>query len=194
MAEQAPVLSEDPAFADESAASAGKSSILAKIKVLLFVAIVIVVECLVACLYLPSASETAAMAKATLETNSQTATPPDQDQLLQEENLADQIEVDLGEFNVCVFQHLSGTTLRVDFHLFGTVGAEDEMEFLELMEDNRHRFRDQILATICSAEITDLTEPGLGLIKRKLLERTNKTLGKPLLRVVIFSDFSFIEQ
>ena len=45
-----------------------------------------------------------------------------------------------------------------------------------------------------SAEITDLTDAGLGLIKRRILETTNKALGKPLLQGVMFSEFSFVEQ
>jgi hypothetical protein len=44
------------------------------------------------------------------------------------------------------------------------------------------------------AEITDLTDAGLGLMKRKILDRANRTLGKPLLQTVVVSDFSFIEQ
>ncbi len=112
----------------------------------------------------------------------------------EEEDLGDQVEVDLGEFSVTAFQPISNTTLRIDFHLFGTVGKEDEEEFLTLMDYNRHRFREQVIVTVRSADITDLTDAGLGLIKRKVLEKTNKTLGKPLLRVVIFSEFSFLEQ
>jgi hypothetical protein len=34
----------------------------------------------------------------------------------------------------------------------------------------------------------------LGLIRRKILEKSNRTLGKPLLEEVIFSDFSLVEQ
>jgi flagellar FliL protein len=54
--------------------------------------------------------------------------------------------------------------------------------------------RDNVIVIIRSAEITDLTDAGLGLIKRRILETTNKTLGKPLLQGVVFSEFSFVEQ
>jgi flagellar FliL protein len=62
------------------------------------------------------------------------------------------------------------------------------------LEDNKHRLREQVLVTIRSADIGDLTDASLGLIKRLILERARKTLGKPLLREVIISDYSFIEQ
>ena len=106
----------------------------------------------------------------------------------------DEIEVDLGEFCVTAFQSVSNTTLRIDFHLFGTVKTEAQKDFLKLMEENKHRFREQVLVTVRGAEITDLTDAGLGLMKRKLLDRANHTLGKPVLQTVVISDFSFIEQ
>lgn len=190
MPKQTPTPTEDPAAAP--APTAGTSSLLAKIKILLFVVGVIVVECLVVYLYLPSASETAAMAEAVMGTESAAGEFGQDGQ--EEETLTNQVEVDLGEFSVSAFQPISNTTLRIDFHLFGTVDADGEKEFLALMDENLHRFREQVIVTVRSADITDLTDAGLGLIKRKILEKTNRILGRLLLRTVIFSDFSFIEQ
>ena len=45
-----------------------------------------------------------------------------------------------------------------------------------------------------NCQIEDLTDPGLGLLKRRILAKSNDLLGKPLLRSVVFSDFSFVEQ
>jgi len=195
MAENATHQIDDPSAAAESADSPGRFSLLAKLKVLLFIAGVIVVECMIAYLWLPDSAQTAAMASAALQAKAQTADLLDQQpDAPDKQELADQIEVDLGEFSVTSFQPVSNTTLRIDFHLFGTVNAEDEKQFLALMEENLHRFREQVIVTVRSADITDLTDAGLGLVKRKILEKTNRTLGKPLLRVVIFSEFSFIEQ
>ncbi len=195
MAEQDPQQNDDLTIADEPAEAPGKSSLPARLKVLLFVAAVIVVECLLAYLFLPNAEKSAAMATAAMEPGSQ---PELVDENTASENdgkdMIDQIEVDLGEFSVTSYQPVSATTLRIDFHLYGTVGLDDERKFLALMEENLHRFREQVIVIIRSAEITDLTDAGLGLIKRRILEKTNRTLGKPMLRTVIFSEFSFIEQ
>jgi flagellar FliL protein len=195
MPEQAPPQTDETAAAADAPEPSGKSSLFGKLKVIGFVTVVIVVECLIACLWLPGADETAAMASATL------AAEPAAESLLETEAVeedimpvADQREVDLGEFSVTAFQPISNTTLRIDFHLFGTVGTEDEKLLLALIEENQHRFREQVLVTMRSADMNDLTDAGLGLIKRKILEKTNRMLGKPLLRAVIFSDFSFIEQ
>jgi flagellar FliL protein len=42
--------------------------------------------------------------------------------------------------------------------------------------------------------MNDLTDPVLGLIKRKILEKTNRLLGKAMVKGVVFSDFSYYEQ
>ena len=102
--------------------------------------------------------------------------------------------MDLGEFNVTSYQPVSNTTLRIDFHLYGTITAEGQKEFMKQLEENLHRFRDQVIITVRSSEITDLTDAGLGLVKRKIMDKTNRMLGKPFLQSVIFSDFSFLEQ
>jgi flagellar basal body-associated protein FliL len=107
---------------------------------------------------------------------------------------SDATEVDLGNFTVSGFQPASNSTLFITFHLYGTVRHKYSDEFGQRLSENQHRIRDNIIVIIRSAEITDLTDAGLGLIKRRILETTNKTLGKPLLQEVVFSDFSFIEQ
>ena len=108
--------------------------------------------------------------------------------------LGAQQEVDLGEFTVTGYQPVSNNTLYISFHLYGTIPHASGEEFAKRLEEAKHRVRDNVIIIIRSAEITDLTDAGLGLIKRRILETTNKTLGKPLLQSVVFSDFSFVEQ
>jgi flagellar FliL protein len=47
---------------------------------------------------------------------------------------------------------------------------------------------------IRNSRVEDLTDPGLALLKRKILAKSNELLGKLLLKAVLFSDFSYIEQ
>ena len=103
-------------------------------------------------------------------------------------------EVDLGKYNVVVHHPASNVTLRVNFHLIGTVPAEEHHEFEELLAKNQHRLRDQAIFEIRNCQIDDLTDPGLALLKRRILAKSNDLLGKPLLHSVVFSDFSFVEQ
>jgi len=166
------------------------ASVLGRFKLLFFAVGIVVLECLVAYLYIPTTSGQSALAGA----------EEAQDEAEfgfgegNEANEEEQVEVDLGQYTVTSFQPLTNTTLRIDFHLFGTVASEDVQDFNTAMEGNIHRLRDQVIVTVRSSELTDLTDAGLGLIKRKILERVNRTLGRPFLEMVVFSDFSFIEQ
>lgn len=103
-------------------------------------------------------------------------------------------EVDLGKFNLIIHQPASNLTLRVNFHLVGTVVEEEKEAFNALLAKNQHRLRDQVIFEVRSCELSELTDPGLALIKRKILAKSNELLGKPLLKTVVFSEFAFIEQ
>jgi flagellar basal body-associated protein FliL len=105
-----------------------------------------------------------------------------------------EVEVDLGKYTVVVHHPASNVTLRVNFHLIGTVLEKDHHELETLLTKHQHRLRDQAIFEIRNCRIEDLTDPGLGLLKRRILAKSNDLLGKPLLRSVVFSDFSFVEQ
>ncbi len=183
-------IDESPAADEES--GGGRSVLMTRIKIGVFVLLVIVVECSLASLYVPSAEDLKAIAEQ--EGVEGIPDPEENNEEEGKEDVKPTIEVDMKQYGVTAFQPTSNTTLRIDFHLFGIVYLEDQVEFDQLMLENEHRIREQILITVRSSEVTDLTDAGLGLIKRKILEKTNRSLGKPLVRKVIFSDFSFVEQ
>ena len=173
----------------------GGSSILRFIIAGMFLAVIIGVECAVAFWVFPSAEDVAALAQAQQAVKGDpihSITPePDEEELL---DTKQRLEINLGEFAVTAYQPLSNTTIRIDFQLYGIVLAEDGDLVMQLMDEHKHRFREQVLVILRSAEMTDLTDAGLGLIKRKILEKTNRVLGRAILQEVIFSDFSFVEQ
>jgi flagellar basal body-associated protein FliL len=180
----------------------GKAKIGKKIAILGIVLAVVAIECGAAYWLLSSAGSAAAQAsepaeakaegKAEEKSEHKTDKHEGKERIAKDPN--EQIEVVLGDFSVTTFQPATNATLRIEFKLYGTVGAKHEKEFLAALEENQHRFRDQVLVIVRSAEITDLTDAGLGLVKRKIMEKTNRMVGKPLLQSIIFSDFSFIEQ
>ena len=158
--------------------------------VAVLVAVVVLTECLFAYLLIPSRSdlEKWSAAKAAKEAESGEAA-----QEHKREGKAES-EIDLGKYNVVVHHPASNVTLRVNFHLIGTVLNEEHHEFEELLAKNQHRLRDQAIFEIRNCQIEDLTDPGLALLKRRILAKSNDLLGKPLLHSVVFSDFSFVEQ
>lgn len=103
-------------------------------------------------------------------------------------------EVELGRYNVTRYNPESDTTLIVDFELYGVVLASDEGSFLTQFESNKVRLREQVIMTLAAASTTDLTDAELGLLKRRILEKTNRALGKPLVQEVLFSKFNFVER
>lgn len=185
---------QDPTTDPGPQPAAGARSLPGRLLILLFLMGVVVTECAVAYMFLlPSRAETAAMVGYKVEPDVAVETPPSEE-VPAEPTPPSQVEVDLGQFGVSAYQPVSNTTLRIDFRLYGTVAVEEEKEFLTQMEGNNHRFRDQVIVIVRSSDITDLTDAGLGLIKRKILEKSNALLGKRYLQSVVFSDFSFIEQ
>jgi len=177
------------AEAESTAVTPPGPSMSARLKLLGMVLAVVAVECIVATLWLPNVSDSQAKAAAGIDEVGGILT-----ENLMEDETTPQVEVDLGEFMVTAYQPVSSTTMRIDFHLYGVVFQSDNAEFLRLKEASDARLREQISAIVRAASVSDLTDPGLGLIKRRILEKTNRLIGKPLLRGIIFSDFSCMEQ
>ena len=154
------------------------------------VAVVILTECVFAYLLIPSRGD---LEKWSAEKTAKEAEHGHAEKEHKHEGHPE-TEVDLGKYNVVVHHPASNITLRVTFHLIGTVGHEEHHEFEELLGKNQHRLRDQAIFEIRNCQIDDLTDPGLALLKRRILAKSNDLLGKPLLHSVVFSDFSFVEQ
>jgi len=174
--------------------------IMTLIKAVAFISVIVLLQIAGASMLIPSADETTAIAEqlATADTEQSEETDA-ADETADEPELpvlavGELNEVSLGSFHVLSYNTNSGSRTNVDFDLFATVLADEEGEFFDLFTVNEQRIREQILVTLRGAEITDLTDPTLGLIKRRILEKTNRALGKPLLQEAIFSKFSFEER
>ncbi len=103
-------------------------------------------------------------------------------------------EVTLGTYHIVSFNPKTGASLAVDFELFGTVQEKEMDDFSHLYTAHEKRISEQITIAVRGLQAEDLTDPGLGLIKRIILEKTNRALGKPLIREAIVSQFSFVER
>ena len=165
-------------------------SLIGRFLIVAFMSGVVMSECLFAYFWLPSAEEVAAQVElvarqAQINPDGSRANKEIQDDLV--------VEVDLGAFTITNHRLLTESTFRTDFHLWGTVPEEDVNEFNKLFQRNLNRFRNRVIEEIRNSEISDLEDAGLGLIKRRFLEKSNALLGKPLLRSVVFADYTFVE-
>jgi flagellar FliL protein len=175
-----------------SDAPAARSPLVTVAKIGAFVVVILTIEALIAFLFIPSSGDVSAMAEARYGTGDVAADPVAH--MVEDTSNEPTAEIDLEDYSVTAYQPLSNTTLRIDFHLYGTVAQSETAEFEKLFDENKQRLREQVIVTIRSSEITDLTDAGLGLIKRKLHDKINRTIGKSLVKSVIVSDFSFVEQ
>lgn len=175
------------------------SGLVSLLKAGAFILVVVVVEVVAASMLVPSAQDA--------ETTARKLAAAKQGELDEETGGADNttdstspladketMEVDLGRYNVTRYNPENDTTLIVDFELFGVVLAEEALSFEAQFEKNKVRLREQVIMTLGGADSTDLTDAELGLLKRRILEKTNRALGKPLVQEVLFSKFNFVER
>ena len=169
---------------------------LKPILVAVFISAVILVECAFAYLLIPSTTDLETWAK---KKEGDPAVAAEHGKEAAEEHPAEhaaehEAEVELGKFNIIVHKPADNLTMRVNFHLIGTVPEKEHKEFEELYAKCEHRLRDQIIFEVRKSDVAELSDPGLALLKRKILAKSNELLGKSMLHTIVFSDFAFIEQ
>ena len=176
-----------------------KPGLMTIVKAVAFVSVIVLLQIAAASILVPSAEETRVIANQVATADASKDASGEEHTVAEDtpaQTLAstDMREVFLGSFHVVTTNPDTGASLNVDFDLYATVLADEEGDFFSLYESNASRIREQVLITVRGTEITDLTDPTLGLIKRKILEKTNRALGKPLLHEAVFSKFSFVER
>lgn len=165
------------------------------IKAVAFVSVIVVVEIVVASMITPTAQETEKLAhELAAAAHGGSASHGEQAEHESHGDAHNLREVELGSYNVTRFNPATNTTLAIDFELYGTVLAEDVTDFEHHFENSKARIREQVTMTLHGADSSNLTDAGLGLIKRQILEKTNRALGEPLVKEVLFSKFNFVER
>ncbi len=157
---------------------------------------VVVIECGAAYMLLPSSDDLQDWAKDRVQQQPDMLLEdeqPEQTHTFQDKD-APTTEVEMGSFGITAFQPVANTTLRIDFDLWGTVFEDNLSEFQDGWERNKNRIREQVIVTVRGSEVTDLTDAGWGFLKRRILDKTNRMLGRPLVQEIVFSEFSFVEQ
>lgn len=184
---------------NESAAEPAKSGgrgIFRLVKAVAFVSVIVAVEIVIASMITPTAQETEHLAH-DLAAASAGEAAGEHGKHGGEEAHSDAHnlrEVELGTYNVTRYNPATNTTLAIDFELYGIVLADDVHDFDHHFANSKARIREQVTMTLHGADSSNLTDAGLGLIKRQILEKTNRALGEPLLKEVLFSKFNFVER
>lgn len=183
---------------EESPALEKKSSALMRvIKAVVIVSVLIVIEMVAAAMIIPSAEETEELAKnlaRAADGEALAAKTGDEEKVSMIAPGEATVEIELLTDNITRFDPETDSTLNVQFSVYGVVLAEEQAEFNKHYATNVSRIHEQIMLTLHGARTTDLSNAGLGLIKRQILEKTNRTLGRPLLREVVFTKLNFVER
>lgn len=182
--------------AGESSADTARrgGAFLGKLIIALFVTSVIVGECVFAYVMFPDPKDVAQLAQEMIAEKMLANKKHEEDHAESSDPDAKVVELKLGDFDLTAFQAASNSNIRISFHLFATLNESDQDSVESLLKDNEHRLRDRIIFEVRNADVADLTDPGLGLIKRRILEKSNALFGKSLLKSIVFSDFAFVEQ
>jgi hypothetical protein len=195
-----------PEPAAEAPVAPKKAGVMTLVKAVAIVSVVVLAQVCAGAMLLPSADETLAVGKQLAGTHEDEAAHGDEGHG-DEDGHGDghddhgagghgnhAVEVNLGAYHIVSFNPKTGKGLSVDFELFGTVLAEEKGDFDHLYVAHEKRVSEQITIAVRGLQVEDLADPGLGLIKRIILEKTNRALGKPLVREAVISQFSFIER
>lgn len=165
------------------------------VKVVVFVSVIVVVEIVGASMLMPTAQETARIAEELAAASAGEGAGADSHDSKPHKSSKHALhEVELGSYNITRYNPTTNTTLAIDFELYGTVLASDLGRFQHQFENSKARIREQVTMTLHNAQSVDLTDAGLGLIKRQILEKTNRALGQPFLKEILFSKFNFVER
>jgi flagellar FliL protein len=180
--------------ADASTAPKRGSGLMSLVKAAAVVSVIVLIAVAAATVVLPSAEDARRMS----EELAGAAHGVEADGAPADESspapLPESKELSLGSYHVVSFNPSTGASMSIDFELFGVVLAEDEAEFAERFVLHEKRLNEQVTIAIRGMESADFTDPGLGLIKRIILEKVNRALGKSLVREAVFSGFSFVER
>ncbi len=165
------------------------------VKAIAIVGVLVVVQLVAASMLIPTAKETeqlardlsiAAKGEEFIEEIDLDENPIDQDK--------ETIEVQLHRANITRFDPNVDKTLNVDFSVYAVVLASELDDFNAEYEKNKSRIHEQIVMTMHGAKTSDLSSAGLGLIKRQILEKTNRALGRPFVIEVVFTKINFVER
>lgn len=176
----------------EAPESTAKSGLMGKIVIASIIGLVILVETTVAFILSPSPDDVAARLRDEIKKDYESSLA-DGD-LLDEKETGPVVEVELGSFSISIHDQESQSTYTIDCNVMATVRQKDETEFAELVEINQNRLREKIMIEFRNAKVEELAETELGLIKRRILEKSNALFGKPIIKAVLLPDFNYYQQ
>jgi len=110
----------------------------------------------------------------------------------------DSVEIDLGEYTITVLiaddptrlpdltRYQESVALRFQLHCL--VPAKHEARVRKVLEEKRGQISDEVIRTCRSANLVDLADPQLKLIRAQLRDFTEELIGRGLIKRFVFTD------
>lgn len=108
------------------------------------------------------------------------------------------VEIELGEFSITVLAADDPTrmpdldeyqnSVAIHFSLHCLVDPKDEAKVKELLESKKGRLSDEVIRTCRNANLIDLADPELRLVRAQLRDFSDQLLGTNLIKRFVFSN------
>lgn len=97
--------------------------------------------------------------------------------------------VELGEFQVRTYYPVEAQKSDVSFTLYATVKSDEAAKFEQLLENRRHKVRDEVIIATRLVPLADFNDPGLEAFRRRVLLRLRRSLPELEIQDAYLSDF-----
>lgn len=169
-----------------------KSSMMPKLMVLGFIAMVIIAETVVFFFMVPSADDVAILAEHRLRERLEERMRAENEDVVDDSQSVE--EFSFGTFTSNFVPVGSESVYQVNFTLFGLVKKKDMSHLQELYKARENRFSHRLTLEVRNATIDELMDNQLGLIQRRILATTNEILEEPIILGVGFKDYQVFEE
>lgn len=95
----------------------------------------------------------------------------------------------LGEFRIRAYYPVEARRSTVIFTLHAIVASENSSQFNELLENRRHKARDQVIVATRLTPLADFDDPQLTSFRRRILLRLRRMLPELTIDDLYVSDF-----
>jgi hypothetical protein len=97
--------------------------------------------------------------------------------------------IELGEFRIRAYYPIEAKRSSVNFRLHAIVPAERASEFRSLLENRRHKVRDQVIVSTRLAPLADYDDSQLEDFRRRILLRLRRVVPELLIDDLYVSEF-----
>jgi hypothetical protein len=97
--------------------------------------------------------------------------------------------VSLGDFRIQAYHAVEAKRSTLEFSLHAVVSSENAAEFKHLIENRRHKVRDQVIVVARMSSLANFDQPQLTDFRRRILLRLRRTLPELKVDDLYFSDF-----